>query len=109
MAASQRVDAHSGEAISDVRHSALEPGCGAQALRHTTAVHLLGSGVEVNVIRAWLGDVSLDTTHRYAEITVQMKAQALDACEPPVSAGAGHLRRCIWRDDESMLQWQRCL
>ena len=77
--------------------------------RHTAAVHLLESGVEVNVIRAWLGHVSLDTTHRYAEITVQMKAQALDACEPPVSAGAGHQRRCIWRDDESMLEWLRGL
>ncbi|MDE2752828.1 MAG: tyrosine-type recombinase/integrase, partial [Gemmatimonadota bacterium] len=77
--------------------------------RHTAAVHLLESGVEVNVIRAWLGHVSLDTTHRYAEITVQMKAQALDACEPPVSAGPGHQRRCIWRDDPTMLEWLRGL
>jgi site-specific recombinase XerD len=30
--------------------------------RHTTAVHLLESGVDVNVIRGWLGHVSLDTT-----------------------------------------------
>lgn len=36
--------------------------------RHTTAVHLLEAGVEVNVIRAWLGHVSLETTNRYAEI-----------------------------------------
>ena len=27
--------------ISDVRHSALEPGCGAQALRHTTTERIL--------------------------------------------------------------------
>ena len=56
--------------------------CLARHRRHTAAVHLLEAGVEINIIRAWLGHVSLDTTHRYAEITVQMKAQALEACEP---------------------------
>ena len=32
--------------------------------RHTSAVHLLEAGVEVNVIRGWLGHVSLETTNR---------------------------------------------
>ena len=32
-------------------------------IRHTTAVHLLLSGVDINTIRGWLGHVSLDTTH----------------------------------------------
>lgn len=77
--------------------------------RHTAAVHLLEAGVEVNVIRAWLGHVSLDTTNRYAEITVQMKAQALEACEPPAHASAGHHRRGKWRDDASLLEWLKSL
>jgi site-specific recombinase XerD len=46
-------------------------------LRHTTAVHLLRSGVDINTIRAWLGHVSLDTTHVYAEVDLDMKAKAL--------------------------------
>ncbi len=46
-------------------------------LRHTTAVHLLRAGVDINTIRAWLGHVSLDTTHIYAEVDLQMKAKAL--------------------------------
>jgi site-specific recombinase XerD len=46
-------------------------------LRHTTAVHLLRSGVDINTIRAWLGHVSLDTTHIYAEVDLEMKAKAL--------------------------------
>ena len=46
-------------------------------LRHTTAVHLLRSGVDINTIRAWLGHVSLDTTHVYAEVDLEMKAKAL--------------------------------
>ena len=50
-------------------------------LRHTTAMHLLQAGVEVNVIRSWLGHVSIATTNRYIEIDLAMKAEALAACE----------------------------
>lgn len=77
--------------------------------RHTAAVHLLESGVEPNVIRAWLGHVSLETTNRYAEINLRMKAQALEACEPPVSSLAGHPRTGKWRDDQVLLDWLKSL
>jgi len=50
-------------------------------IRHTTAVHLLRSAVDINTIRAWLGHVSLDTTHIYAEVDLQMKQKALQHCE----------------------------
>jgi site-specific recombinase XerD len=53
----------------------------AHTIRHTTAVHLLRAGVDINTIRAWLGHVSLDTTHVYAEIDLEMKAKALAHCE----------------------------
>ncbi|MDF0498984.1 tyrosine-type recombinase/integrase [Bradyrhizobium yuanmingense] len=46
-------------------------------VRHTTAVHLLRAGVDINTTRAWLGHVSLDTTHIYAEVDLEMKAEAL--------------------------------
>jgi integrase len=46
-------------------------------IRHTTAVHLLRAGVDINTIRAWLGHVSLDTMHVYAEVDIEMKAKAL--------------------------------
>lgn len=58
-------------------------------IRHTTAVHLLRAGVDINTIRAWLGHVSLDTTHIYAEVDLEMKAKALasvdisDLDQPP--------------------------
>jgi integrase/recombinase XerD len=71
--------------------------------RHTTAVHLLEAGVEVNVIRGWLGHVSLETTNRYAEITVRMKEAAMKLCEPPT---AGRDRgKAGWRDDAALLTW----
>lgn len=57
-------------------------------LRHTTAMHLLQSGVEVNVIRSWLGHVSISTTNRYIEIDLAMKVKALQTCEV-TSPGAG--------------------
>lgn len=72
--------------------------------RHTTAVHLLEAGVEVNVIRSWLGHVSLDTTNRYAELTIQAKEAALRACEPPQISGT-FPQRPVWRNDESLLAW----
>jgi integrase/recombinase XerD len=46
-------------------------------IRHTTAVHLLRAGVDINTIRAWLGHASLDTTNVYAEVDMEMKAKAL--------------------------------
>jgi site-specific recombinase XerD len=50
------------------------------SVRHATAVHLLRAGVDINTIRAWLGHVSLETTNRYAEVDLEMKAKALAAC-----------------------------
>jgi integrase/recombinase XerD len=50
-------------------------------LRHSAAVHLLRSGVDLNTIRAWLGHASLDTTNIYAEVDLEMKAKALAHCD----------------------------
>jgi site-specific recombinase XerD len=33
------------------------------SFRHATAVHLVSAGVDITVIRSWLGHVSLDTTN----------------------------------------------
>ncbi|XXV31037.1 tyrosine-type recombinase/integrase [Sorangium sp. So ce1389] len=78
---------------------------GPHVFRHTTAVHLLESGVEVNVIRGWLGHVSLDTTNRYAEINIRAKEAALAACEPPSAASAAPPRKAVWKNDEALLAW----
>lgn len=72
--------------------------------RHTAAVHLLEAGVEVNVIRGWLGHADLSTTNRYAEINTKAKQQALLATEPP-DASAGSRTNPIWRSDETLLNW----
>ena len=52
-------------------------------LRHTTAMHLLQSGVPFNVIALWLGHESATTTHRYVEADLAMKEKALARLEEP--------------------------
>ncbi len=49
-------------------------------MRHATAMHLLQAGVDLSIIRSWLGHVSLATTHGYVEIDLEMKRKALAAC-----------------------------
>lgn len=77
--------------------------------RHTAAVHLLESGVEINVIRAWLGHVSLDTTNHYAELTLRAKAEALRTCELALGSSAGSHTRAVWKDDKALLEWLNSL
>jgi site-specific recombinase XerD len=74
-------------------------------IRHTAAVHLLRSGVDINTIRAWLGHVSLDTTNIYAEIDLEMKAKALAKCEVPESVRS--IKR--WRQDNALMSFLRSL
>jgi site-specific recombinase XerD len=52
-------------------------------IRHTTAMHLLQSGVPFNVIALWLGHESTTTTHRYVEADLAMKEKALARLEAP--------------------------
>ena len=77
----------------------------AHTIRHTTAMHLLKAGVDLNTIRAWLGHVSLDTTHVYAEADLEMKAKALARCEISNPARAAR----AWRDNRSLMTFLRNL
>jgi integrase/recombinase XerD len=78
-------------------------------IRHSTAVHLLEAGVEVNVIRGWLGHVSLETTNRYAELSLRAREAALQLCEPPTDSSAGFPRRPVWHSDDTLLAWLKAL
>jgi integrase/recombinase XerD len=51
--------------------------------RHTTAMHLLQSGVDITVIALWLGHESPATTHVYVEADLTMKERALGKLRPP--------------------------
>ena len=71
--------------------------------RHTTAVHLLRAGVDINTIRAWLGHVSLETTNRYAEVDLEMKAKALETCAVPPPTTARNRAKPGWQKDRDLM------
>ena len=52
-------------------------------IRHTTAMHLLQSGVDLSTIAMWLGHESIETTHQYLAADLDSKRQALSLLEPP--------------------------
>jgi integrase/recombinase XerD len=70
--------------------------------RHSTAMLLLKSGVDLPSISHWLGHVSINTTNRYARADLEMKRRAI--------ARAGTLANSItppasWRSDASLVEW----
>ncbi len=77
---------------------------GPHVLRHTSATHLLRSGVDLNTIRAWLGHAKLDTTAIYAAIDLETKAEAIACCDGEKLAAVKP-----WREDETLMQFLRSL
>lgn len=72
-------------------------------LRHTTAMHLLQSGVDMAVIALWLGHESIETTHSYIEADLRTKEQALEKVAP---AGPGFRR---FQPDDKLLAFLEAL
>ena len=50
-------------------------------IRHSTAMNLLKSDVDITTIAAWLGHAQLETTHGYVEIDLRMKQRAMIAAD----------------------------
>jgi integrase/recombinase XerC len=74
------------------------------AFRHAAAVHLLAAGVDVAVIRSWLGHASLETTHHYAQANLATKREALQRLQPKLPK-----QPPPWRRDASLLAWLESL
>ena len=72
-------------------------------IRHTTAMHLLQSGVDISVIALWLGHESPATTHQYVEADLAMKERALARLQEPEAK----LRR--YRAPDSLIDFLRTL
>lgn len=96
----QRIVAQASLNSPSLKAKRISPHC----LRHTCAVHLLRSGVDINTIRAWLGHVSLDTTHVYAEVDLETKAKALTHCDVP-----GEITVKQWRKQPSLMAFLKTL
>lgn len=79
---------------------------GPHTFRHTTAMHLLQSGVDLTVIKNWLGHVDISTTHGYIEIDLEMKRKALQSCRRP--AMPENLKPLLHHNKE-VIQWLESL
>jgi integrase/recombinase XerD len=72
-------------------------------IRHTTAMHLLRSGNDVNMVSYWLGHADINTTHIYVEIDMEMKRQMLQ------KAGAPDVKKPLSWQKPDVLQWLNSL
>jgi site-specific recombinase XerD len=69
--------------------------------RHATAVSLVAAGVDVTVIRDWLGHESLDTTNIYARASLETKRRALEKVDP----SARPAKPPRWKREVELLEW----
>lgn len=85
-----------------LRHKRLHP----HSLRHSTAVHLLRSGVDISTIASWLGHASVGTTSKYLSVDLEAKREALAKAEPLLKKGRQSAK---WRADGSLIAWLESL
>jgi site-specific recombinase XerD len=69
--------------------------------RHSAAVGLIAAGVDIAVIRSWLGHASIDTTAHYAQANITTKRIALERLASPTKRA----RSPSWRHRQDVLAW----
>ena len=74
------------------------------SMRHSTAVALLKSGVDLATISQYLGHSSPTTTNRYAKVDLEMKRQAIARVKP-----VPRQSRTPWSKDLTILDWLESL
>jgi len=72
------------------------------SLRHSTAVHLLRSGVDLSTIAHWLGHASVNTTNKYLALDLEAKREALAKAQPVLKGGR---RSTKWHRDRDLIAW----
>jgi site-specific recombinase XerD len=86
--------------VSSLKRKRLHP----HSMRHSAAVALLTSGVDLTSISQWLGHASPNVTNVYATVNLDMKRRAI-AKVKPVTHGASP----SWRRNQSVLEWLESL
>jgi len=74
-------------------------------LRHTKGMHLLQSGVSLEIIRDFLGHVDVKTTQIYARSNLEMKRRALEK----VAEGAPLPKLPSWKENKTLMGWLQSL
>jgi len=81
-AVAQRITLHAesaATAIGSLRSKNVTP----HTLRHTCAMRMLASGIDVTTIALWLGHESPASTRHYLHADLGLKQRALDRTAPP--------------------------
>ena len=73
-------------------------------LRHTCACHMVNAELDINIVRAWLGHTTVNTTNIYAEINLEMKAKAIALCD---MAEPGPSRP--WKENKGLMAFLNAL
>lgn len=73
------------------------------SIRHTTAMHLLQSGIDISVIALWLGHESPVTTHHYLQADLAMKKRILEKLDPP------HTNSILFKPGDTLLKFLESL
>ena len=76
------------------------------SIRHSTAVHLLRSGIDLSTIAHWLGHVSVNTTNKYLAINLEAKREALAKAKPLLK---GVRSSSQWRKNPNLITWLESL
>jgi integrase/recombinase XerD len=75
------------------------------SLRHTKGMHLLQSGVSLEIIRDFLGHVDVKTTQIYARANLEMKRKALEK----VTDATTLPKIPSWKQNKTLLEWLHSL
>jgi len=81
-----------------LKHKRLHP----HSVRHSTAVHLLRSGVDLSTIAHWLGHVSVNTTNKYLALDLEAKREAMAKAKPLLRRNR---RSAKWRHNRNLIAW----
>jgi len=74
-------------------------------LRHAKGMHLLQSGISLDMIRDFLGHVDVKTTQIYARANLEMKRSALEKITDPSPIQSIP----AWQQNKDLLDWLRSL
>jgi len=87
------------------KRPSLKRGVSPHALRHTKGMHLLQSGISLDMIRDFLGHVDVKTTQIYARAKLEMRRNALEKIDDssPVQTIP------CWQENKDLLDWLRSL
>ena len=86
--------------VPNLRKKRLHP----HSMRHSTAMALLKSGVDLSTISHYLGHASPTTTNHYAKVDLEMKRQAIAQVKP-----VPHQALTPWQKNPTILEWLESL